>query len=350
MTTPSDDERRTDMVTIDKDRPAGDGTKKSSWLSSRSHQLNEIGLVVAIIALYVVLGLTAAGFLDGANQLGILRDAATIGIAAWGVTLVIIAGEIDISIGPAVAFASVIVAMGSATWGFGVVGAVLLTLVLGIAWGALAGWLVAAFKVPSFIATLGLWSVLGGLGLYLTDALPVVLPESGLFDLLGGSILGIPTSAVVMLVLFVAFVYIAKFTAYGRSIYAIGGNASAARLSGINLTKVRILLFATTGLLSAITGILLAARLGAGSGSAGSGLEFDIIAAVVIGGAALAGGRGTMLGTFLGVVFITVIGNGLVLLGVNSFLQDVIRGVIIVGAVLINALIGRRSAAAMRTS
>ncbi len=262
----------------------------------------------------------------------------------------IIAGDIDISIGPAVAFASVLVAMGSAQWGLGVFGAVLLTLVLGAAWGALAGWLRAGFNVPSFIATLGLWSVLGGLGLYLTDALPVVLPESGLFDLLGGSILGIPTSAVVMLVLFAVFVYIAKFTAYGRSVYAIGGNAAAAQLAGINLTKVRILLFATTGLLSAITGVLLASRLGAGSGSAGAGLEFDIIAAVVIGGAALAGGRGTMLGTLLGVVFITVIGNGLVLLGVNSFLQDVIRGVIIVGAVLINALVVRRGAAAVRTA
>ncbi|WP_280422276.1 ABC transporter permease [Nocardia carnea] len=338
------------MVITENSLQPGDSRTARSWLGSRSHQLNEIGLVVAIAALYVVLGLTASGFMDGSNQLGILRDAATIGIAAWGVTLVIIAGDIDISIGPAVAFASVLVAMGSAQWGLGVFGAVLLTLVLGAAWGALAGWLRASFNVPSFIATLGLWSVLGGLGLYLTDALPVVLPESGLFDLLGGSVLGIPTSAVVMLILFAVFVYIAKFTAYGRSVYAIGGNAAAAQLAGINLTKVRILLFATTGLLSAITGVLLASRLGAGSGSAGAGLEFDIIAAVVIGGAALAGGRGTMLGTLLGVVFITVIGNGLVLLGVNSFLQDVIRGVIIVGAVLINALVVRRGAAAVRTA
>ncbi len=178
----------------------------------------------------------------------------------------------------------------------------------------------------------------------------MVLPDSALFDVLGGAVLGVPTSVVVMFVLFAVFVYVAKYTSYGRSVYAIGGNAAAARLAGIDLTRIRIVLFATTGLLSAITGILLAARLGAGSGSAGAGLEFDIIAAVVIGGAALAGGRGTMLGTLLGVVFITVIGNGLVLLGVNSFLQDVVRGVIIVGAVLVNALIGRRSAAAVRTT
>ncbi|TSD62848.1 ABC transporter permease [Aeromicrobium piscarium] len=320
---------------------------RGSWLQGT--RLNEIGLVVAIAVLYVVLGVTAAGFLNTGNQLGILRDAATIGIAAWGVTLVIIAGEIDISIGPAVAFASVLVAMGSADWGLGVVGAIVLTLLAGIAWGAVAGWLRAQFGVPSFITTLGLWSVLGGLGLYLTSALPVVLPQSDLLDLLGGSILGVPTAAIVMLVLFGVFVYIAKYTAYGRAIYAIGGNASAAMLAGISLTRVRVILFATTGLLSAITGILLAARLGAGSGSAASGLEFDVIAAVVIGGTALAGGRGSLLGTLLGVIFITVIGNGLVLLGVDSFLQDVIRGVIIVGAVLINVWAGRRGTAT-RTS
>lgn len=308
-----------------------------------AHRLNEIGLVVAIVLLYIVLGLSAAGFVSLDNQLGMLRDAATIGIAAWGVTLVIIAGEIDISIGPAVAFSSVLVALGSSQWGLGLAGAIVLTLVVGTAAGALAGWLRAEFGVPTFIGTLGLWSVFGGLGLYLTDALPVVLPESGFLDVMGGSILGIPTAALVMVVLLLVFVYIAKYTSYGRSVYAIGGNAAAAELAGINLKRVRVLLFATTGFLAAITGILLAARLGAGSGSAASGLEFDVIAAVVIGGTALAGGRGSLLGTFLGVIFITVIGNGLVLLGVNSFLQDVIRGVIIVGAVLVNVWAGRRS-------
>lgn len=308
------------------------------------HRLNEIGLLAAILILYIVLGLTTSGFLSLDNQLGLLRNAATIGIAAWGVTLVIIAGEIDISIGPAVAFASVIVAKGATEWNLGVLGAIIITLVMGVLWGALAGWLRARFDVPSFITTLGLWSVLGGLALYMTDALPVPLPESGLFDVLGGSVLGVPTAAVVMLVLFAVFAYVAKYTAYGRSVYATGGNAAAARLAGINVARVRVLLFATTGLLSAITGVLLAARLGSGNGGAAAGLEFDVIAAVVIGGTLLAGGRGSLGGTFLGVIFITVIANGLVLLGVNSFFQDVVRGLIIVGAVLINVIISRRGA------
>lgn len=281
--------------------------------SPRSYRLNEIGLLVAIVALYIALSASAAGFLTAGNQLGILRDAATIGIAAWGVTLVIIAGDIDISIGPAVAFSSVLVAKGSAQWGLGIGGAIVLTLVLGTLWGAVAGYLRARFDVPSFITTLGLWSILGGLALYMTDALPVVLPASSLMEVLGGDILGVPTSAIIMLVLFAVFAYVAKFTAYGRSVYAIGGNAAAAMLAGINLTRTRVILFATTGLLSAVTGILVAARLGSGNGGAAGGLEFDVIAAVVIGGTLLAGGRGSLVGTLLGVVFITVIANGLVI-------------------------------------
>ena len=299
--------------------------------------------------MYIALSASAAGFLTAGNQLGILRDAATIGIAAWGVTLVIIAGDIDISIGPAVAFSSVLVAKGSAQWGLGIGGAIVLTLVLGTLWGAVAGYLRARFNVPSFITTLGLWSILGGLALYMTDALPVVLPASSMMEVLGGDILGVPTSAIIMLVLFAVFAYVAKFTAYGRSVYAIGGNAAAAMLAGINLTRTRVILFATTGLLSAVTGILVAARLGSGNGGAAGGLEFDVIAAVVIGGTLLAGGRGSLVGTLLGVVFITVIANGLVLLGIDSFLQEVVRGVIIVGAVLINVIIGRRRNATRTT-
>ncbi|AWT54946.1 ABC transporter permease [Mycolicibacterium smegmatis] len=324
-----------------------DATPRSA--SPRSYRLNEIGLLVAIVALYIALSASAAGFLTAGNQLGILRDAATIGIAAWGVTLVIIAGDIDISIGPAVAFSSVLVAKGSAQWGLGIGGAIVLTLVLGTLWGAVAGYLRARFDVPSFITTLGLWSILGGLALYMTDALPVVLPTSSLMEVLGGDILGVPTSAIIMLVLFAVFAYVAKFTAYGRSVYAIGGNAAAAMLAGINLTRTRVILFATTGLLSAVTGILVAARLGSGNGGAAGGLEFDVIAAVVIGGTLLAGGRGSLVGTLLGVVFITVIANGLVLLGIDSFLQEVVRGVIIVGAVLINVIIGRRRNATRTT-
>ncbi|UGQ09249.1 ABC transporter permease [Yinghuangia sp. ASG 101] len=332
-------------VILDKPSSPGptEGRQPGSFLARRAHQLNEIGLLAAIAVLYVVLGITAAGFLSTDNQLGILRDAATVGIPALGVTLVIIAGDIDISIGPAVAFASVIFAKGAGDWGLGIALALIVTIVAGALWGALAGLLRARFEVPSFIATLGLWSALGGLALYTTDALPVALPESGFIDRLGGKVLGVPTPAIVLIVLFFVFWYIARRTSYGRSVYATGGNAAAARLAGINIARIRVLLFATTGALAALTGILMAARLGSGNGGAASGLEFDVIAAVVIGGTALAGGRGSLVGTLFGVVFITVIANGLILLGVDSFFQNVVRGVIIVGAVLVNVVISRRA-------
>ncbi|MGP3533742.1 ABC transporter permease [Microbacterium sp. RD1] len=315
-------------------------------LTANTTLVNIVGLLAAIVVLYVVLGATATGFLSLNNQVGLLRQAAIIGIAATGMTLVIIAGEIDVSVGPAVALSSVILAEAMTNWGLPTLVAMVITMLAAIAWGTLAGVLRARWAVPSFIATLGLWSVLRGIGQFWTDAIPVPLPEDDpIMAMLNGSLLGIPTPAWAMILAFLLFGFIARRTAYGRSVFATGGNAAAARLAGIKVTRVRILIFSTMGLLAAISGIFLAARLGSGNAGAANGLEFDVIAAVVIGGTAMAGGRGSLVGTFLGVLFITLIGNGLVLLGVNSFLQNVIRGVIIVAAVLLNVTLSRRGKA-----
>jgi ribose/xylose/arabinose/galactoside ABC-type transport system permease subunit len=305
--------------------------------------VNIVGLLVAIVLLYLYLMFNAVGFFTVANQSGLLRDAALIGIAATGMTLVIIAGEIDVSTGPAVALSSVIVAVAMTEWGLPALLAILITLVVGAGWGALAGLLRARFLVPSFIATLGLWSVLRGIGQFGTDALPVPLPlDEPVMPFLTGTVLGVPTPAVVMILAFLVFAFVARKTAFGRSVFAIGGNAAAARLAGIKVVRVRVVLFAIMGMLGALSGVLLAARLGSGNAGAANGLEFDVIAAVVIGGTAMSGGRGSLIGTFLGVIFITLIGNGLVLLGVDSFLQSVVRGVIIVLAVLLNVTLSRK--------
>ncbi len=180
----------------------------------------------------------------------------------------------------------------------------------------------------------------------MTNALPVQIPDSDpIMDFLNADVLGIPTPAIVMIVAFLVFGFIARKTSFGRSVFAIGGNAPAARLAGIDVRRVRIALFAIMGFLGALSGVLLTARLGSGNSTAANGLEFDVIAAVVVGGTAMTGGRGSLIGTFLGVIFITLIGNGLVLLGVNSFLQNVVRGVIIVLAVLLNVTLSRRRGA-----
>ncbi len=322
------------------------GRRILSSLAANTTLINIVGLLAAIVVLYIVLSTTASGFLNVANQLGMLRQAAIIGIAATGMTLVIIAGEIDVSVGPAVALSSVITAMAIVQWGLPTPLAILVTIVIATGWGALAGVLRARFRVPSFIATLGLWSILRGIGQFWTNALPVPLPEGDpIMEVLSGSIIGIPTPAWGMIIIFLIFGFIARKTAYGRSVFATGGNPAAARLAGINISRVRVILFATMGLLAAISGVFLAARLGSGNAGAANGLEFDVIAAVVIGGTAMSGGRGSLIGTFLGVIFITLIGNGLVLLGVNSFLQNVIRGAIIVAAVLLNVTLSRRRSA-----
>jgi simple sugar transport system permease protein len=308
--------------------------------SFSSDHMNEIGLVVIITLLYVVFSSTANGFSSINNQLTILRDVASIAIAGWAVTFVIIAGEIDVSVGPMVAFVSVVLAF-LLKMQIPLVFAIAMALVVGTVLGTVAGVLRAYFDVPSFVSTLGLWSALRGMALFMTNALPVTFHENDFMELLADEVFGIPTSAVVMLVLFAVFVFISRYTAYGRSVFAIGGNSSASHLCGINVRRVRVLIFSTSGLLAAVTGVLLTARLGSGNAGAASGLEFDVIAAVVIGGTSLSGGRGSMLGTMLGVFVITLIGNGLVLRGINPFFQEVVRGVIIVGAVLANILATR---------
>lgn len=309
-----------------------------------SQHMNEVSLFVAIAVLYIVFTATAGGFMTFNNQINILRDAATIGIAAWAATLIIISGEIDVSVGPMVAFISVALAY-LLQWGIPTPVAFVLAIAIGAALASLAGILRAYFDVPSFVGTLGLWSALRGTALFVTDALPVSIGRNDIVDMLDRPILGVPPAAIIMLVLFAVFAFISRKTAFGRSVFAIGGNPHAAFLSGINVARVRVTLFAIAGAMAAVSGILLLSRLGSGNATAASGLEFDVIAAVVVGGTALSGGRGSMLGTLLGVLVITLIGNGLVLLGINPFFQQVVRGLIIVVAVLANIQAIKRGAA-----
>lgn len=322
-------------------KPAASDKARRGGFSFAQH-MNELSLFLAIVVLYVIFSASAPGFMSFNNQVNILRDAATIGIAAWAVTLIIIAGEIDVSVGPMVAFTSVILAF-LLQMGIPTPLAFVLAIALGALLGAIPGILRAYFDVPSFVGTLGMWSALRGTALFVTDALPVSIGRNDMLDALDRSIFGIPPAAIIMLVLFGIFAFVSRKTAFGRSVFAIGGNAHAAFLSGISVARIRVALFAIGGAMAAISGILLVSRLGSGNATAASGLEFDVIAAVVVGGTALSGGRGSMLGTLLGVLVITLIGNGLVLLGINPFFQQVVRGLIIVIAVLANIQAIKRS-------
>lgn len=298
---------------------------------------NELGLLVAIIALYVILAVFAPNFTSSGNQLNILRDAAFVGIIAWGMTFVLISGEIDISVGPHVAFAGVALAS-LAQSGVNIYVAVALVLLLGSAIGAITGLLRAYLDVPSFIVTLALWLGLRGVAQVMSAAVPIVIVDFEFQRWGAGSVVGIPIPAIIMILLFFVFSFISTRTVFGRSVYAVGGNAEAARLSGIPVARIRVMIFAITGFLAALTGILVASRLGSGNSGAASGLEFDIIAAVVVGGTSLFGGRGSMLGTLLGIIFIAALVNGLVLIGVDPFAQGIVRGFVILAAVMVNIM------------
>lgn len=320
--------------------------KSKSRSISKSHlspqRMNEIGLAIALLVIVIFLSIRSPYFASFSNMWAILGAAALIGIVAWSQTLIIIAGDIDLSVGPAVAFWSVILAELLTKFHLNLFIAIVLTLFGGWAVGCFAGWIRGRFGVPAFIVTLGLWSSFRGAAQFITNSLPVSINPSGFMDFLSGKVGPIPTPAVLMFVLFIIFSFIARRTTFGRSVYAVGGNPRAAMLAGINVIKIRVLIFGISGMLSAFLGLVIAARLSSGSSSAAQGLEFTVITAVVVGGTSLSGGRGTLLGTLLGTLFIAVIGNGLIILSVNSYFQDVLTGFLIVGAVLINTIVSRR--------
>ena len=312
---------------------------KSAWQNSLANGFREHrGLLLALVALLMISIFFAPNFTTQANILNIARQMAFTGIIAIGMTLVIVAGEIDISVGSAIAFASALFGVTAMKIGLPLPVAFIVVLLAGSLIGAGAGFARAVLNIPSFIVTLALFSALKGGALLLTDAIPIPIMSRELRWWGSGFFLGLPVPFVIMIVLFVLFSFIANRTSFGRSVYAIGGNAEAARLSGIPVRAVQIGLFAITGMLAALSGLLQTARLDAGNSGYGNGVEFAVITAVIVGGASLYGGKGTMLGTMLGGLFIAVLNNAMILFGVNSYAQFVANGAVVLIAVLISNL------------
>ncbi|MDO8209633.1 ABC transporter permease [Conexibacter sp. CPCC 206217] len=315
---------------------ADDGSRRALGALTARIDPNAIGLPIALVALIVAFAISAPNFLTVNNQLNNLQNAAFVGIIAFGMTLVIIAGEIDISVGSAVALGSAMLGVLTQHAGLPLGVAVVLVLLEGALIGALGGAIRAFIGVPSFIVTLALYTGLAGLALLITNALPISI-EADHFSFWGsGRVAGIPVPALVLIAVFLLFWFIARKTVFGRSVYAVGGNAEAARLSGLPVAAVRVAIFAITGLLAAAVAILESARLSAGDPTIGVGLEFQVISAVIIGGTSLMGGRGSIVGTALGVLFITILANGMVLLGINNYAQQVVQGGVILVGVLVS--------------
>ncbi|CAM5734356.1 Transporter OS=Streptomyces fumanus OX=67302 GN=GCM10018772_06110 PE=3 SV=1 [Streptomyces fumanus] len=301
------------------------------------------GALTALIVLVIAMSALSGDFLTTDNLLNVGVQAAVTAILAFGVTFVIVSAGIDLSVGSVAALSATVLAWTASQAGVPVPVAVLLAVLTGAACGLVNGFLVSYGKLPPFIATLAMLSVGRGLSLVISQGSPIPFPDSvsHLGDTLGG---WLPAPVLVMIVLGLVTALVLGRTYIGRSMYAIGGNEEAARLSGLRVKRQKLAIYAFSGLFAAAAGIVLAARLSSAQPQAAQGYELDAIAAVVIGGASLAGGTGKASGTLIGALILAVLRNGLNLLSVSAFWQQVVIGVVIALAVLLDTV--RRKAGA----
>ena len=309
--------------------------------------LKRFPMEIIFLCLVVILVAIAPGFSTTGNLLNVLRTISMLGIIAFGMTAVIIAGEIDLSVGSGAALAGCIVAWfaGEYSDAIGAGLAILLGTVIAIAVGFLTGIVTGKvrqhFNVPTFIATLAMFTALRGAANLITGGFPLATFPSWFEYFGGGYLLGVPFPVYVFAATFFAMHFLMNNTRFGRAIYAVGGNMEAARLSGIDVWFVKTMTLALTGVLTALSGILIASQIGSGTGTVATGMELDVIAAVIIGGTSLFGGKGRIWGTLIGVLFLGCISNGMTLLNVSEYWQYVVRGAIILGAVLLNQILER---------
>ena len=294
------------------------------------------GALIGLIILCAALAIATPAFLTGSNLLNVGIQAATVAILAFGQTFVIVEAGIDLSVGSVAAISSMLIAYTGANMGFPPALTILVGLAAGALFGALSGLANAYLKLPSFIATLAMMSVARGLTLVISDGRPI--STSSAVNFFGSTVMGVPMLIVMMVIMGVIAAVILNFTTIGRSMYAVGGNMEASRLSGISVHKTQIMVFVLSGIFSAVAGLVIAGRLHSAQPQAASGYEMDAIASVVIGGASLSGGKGKISGTFIGAILLAVIRNGLNILNVSSFWQQVVIGLVIAFAVSFDTL------------
>lgn len=291
---------------------------------------------MALLVICIVLSFATPYFFTAQNLLIVLRQVSINGILAIGVTFVIIAGGIDLSLGSVIALTGVIAASFAHPGTYPLIVPLLLAILSGVLIGAVNGLTITIGRVAPFIVTLGMMTIARGLALVLSNGRPVTNLSPSFNFIGGGNVFGIPVPILIFAFVIVVSSIILKYTRIGRYVYAVGGNENAARASGILVNRVKLFAYIMCSGLAALAGIVLASRITTGQPNAGIAYELDAIAAVVIGGTSLLGGRGSIAGTVIGVLIIGVINNGLDLLNVSSYYQQIIKGIIIVGAVLLD--------------
>ena len=289
----------------------------------------ETGILIGLLLLSITLWIASPYFATLDNLRNVAEQSATIGVIAIGMTFVILSGGIDLSVGSVVALCSMAMAM-AITHGVPVTLAIGFGILVGIAAGVSNGVLITFGRLPPFIATLGMMSVARGGALMLSDGRPISGFPDALRAVAMNSVVGVPLPVAIMLVLYVVAHIVLTRTVLGRYTYAIGGNAVASAMSGVNVYAYKILVYAIAGASAALCAMLLMARLNSAQPIAGIGYELDAIAAVVIGGTSLLGGQGSVVGTLFGTLIMSVLRNGLNLLGVSSYVQQIAIGVVIV--------------------
>ena len=300
---------------------------------------SKYAIYIVLLLLIVAMSILSPGFLKYANIINIIRQNSFVGMVAIGMTFVAITGGIDLSVGAVMAFAGMITAkfcIADSATSLPLAVAVLLGILASAVVGVVNGLLVAKGKIEAFIATLGTQTVLRGAALLLNNGRPVIGLTDEFANIGQGYLAGLPIPIIVFIVIIGLAVLLLHFYRFGRRVYAIGGNEASARASGIDVNAIKVWVYTLCGVFSGISGIILAARVQSASPISGQGYELDAVAAVVIGGTSLAGGVGTVAGTVVGVLILGIITNGLDLLNVSAYMQQLIKGMIIVCAALLD--------------
>lgn len=306
---------------------------------------HEYGALIALVILVVSMSLVSPQFRTFTNLLTLLRQASVNGLIAFGMTLVILTGGIDLSVGSTLGLTGALFAGLIVNIGMPIPLAVIVALIFGLGLGWLSGFLVGKAKLQPFIATLITMTVYRGFTLIYTNGRPIsnltadeYVGSSFLMFIGRGAILGIPVPVIILFIAFILFYLLLNKSALGRKIYAVGSNERAAQLSGINTVRVKLFVYSISGLTSTLAALILVSRLNSAQPTLGTGYELDAIAATAIGGTSMTGGRGKISGTLLGILIIAVLSNGMNILGISSYYQDVVKGIVILLAVLVDRI------------
>ncbi len=297
--------------------------------------VQDLGALIALVLLILGISIISPQFRTISNFLSLLRQSSINGFIAFGMTCVILTGAIDLSVGSVLALSTALCA-GMIASGMPAGLAMILALLIGTAFGVVSGLLVTKGRLQPFIATLITMTVFRGITMIYMDGKPISnLGNSFILKFVGkGNIFAIPVPVLLFLIIFAIVAFVLEKTTFGRRIYATGSNWKSARLAGVNIDRTKIIAYAISGFMAALSGLILLSRLGSAQPTLGQGYELDAIASVALGGTSMNGGRGRVWGTFVGVLIIAVLNNGLNILGVSSYYQDVVKGLVILAAVL----------------